>query len=196
MRSDAPVDVYHDRASASKLPGASRTEVWDSRAHHPRPLICHSPADKDWGHSHPPLYSTLSALCYNSMPIPLFQSVPQLCLFYASPPQGIMPGHHLNILPRCFDKDLDHWHVSIPICLSTLSATVLCLAVRQFPSESYAWASFDTACLDKDCGHWHVSVPICLSTLSATIRCLAVRHLPAGHALAPPHMSQHLNSLS
>ena len=86
-----------------------------------------------------PLYSTLSALCYNSMPIPRFQSVPRLCLFYAwlpvcQSPQGIMPGHHLTHLPPCLDKDWDPWLVSFPICLSTLSATVLCLAVRQVPA--------------------------------------------------------------
>merc|ERR1719278_1473538 len=102
MRSDALVDVYHDGASASKLAGASRTEVWDSRAHHPRPLICHSLPDKNWGHSHPPS------------------------------------------IPHCLPSAT----ILCPYLGSTLS--ILCLAVRQFPSGYYAcWASFDTACLDK-----------------------------------------------
>ena len=100
-----------------------------------------------------PLYSTLSALCYNSMPIPRFQSVPRLCLFYAwlpvcQSPQGIMPGHHFTqpVLIRIealdillFQSASSHYLLLFVSCLQGMPGTTSYVTTCQNWRSSNSW---------------------------------------------------------
>jgi len=66
-------------------------------------------------------------------------TLPILCLAVCQFPSGYHARASPHLSQLCIDKNWGHWHLSFPICPSTLSTTILCLAVRQF-SAGYSLA--------------------------------------------------------